>query len=269
MKILIIKAFISIFIVIGLVLISEKNPKIGGLLAGLPLGIGILMFFYALEQGTTFAIIGIPYAIAGLTGSLAFSIGFYIGGRLFLQNKMINTATSIFCAMLGFFISGFLISLINITLTMGIGIFLLGMILSLLLFTTVPENMEIEIQKYSFFTLVFRALFVTVIVLAFTSAAKIVGSKWAGIIASFPTMLCPVLIILAYNYKDAIYPTVLKHFSYSITSLLVYYLLILILYPKYGIYSGTIFAYLICFMFVYALNAMGKYKGTKTERGQP
>ncbi len=268
MKLIAIKTLVSIFVVIGIVFISERRPKIGGLLAGLPLGVGILMFFYAFEQSAAFAITGIPYAIAGLTSTLAFGIGFYLGGKLFLQNNTLHTATSMFFGILAFFISGFLISLAKINLTIGISIFLVGMILSLLFFTAVPESKKIKFQKYTFSVLVFRALFVTAVVLVITGAAKIIGSKWAGIMASFPTMLCPVLIILAYNYKDKLYPNVLKHFSYSITTLVVYYLSILMLYPQFGIYSGTFFAYLICFMYLYALSTIGKIKEVKTKNSQ-
>lgn len=268
MELIFIKIFVSIFVVIGIVFISERNPKIGGLLVGLPLGVGIVMFFYALEQGTAFAITGIPYAIAGLTSSLAFSMSFYLGGKLFLQNRTCNIALSIFFGLSGFFMSGFLISLVNINLTKGIGIFLVGMILSLLFFTTVPESKKNKLRKHTFSALAFRTLFVTAVVLAITGAANLFGSQWAGIMASFPTMLCPVLILLAYNYKDEIYPKVLKHFSYSITTLVVYYLLILMLYPKYGIYRGTFFAYLICFIYLYTLHTIGKIIEAKAKHGE-
>lgn len=268
MELIFIKILVSIIVVIGIVFISERSPKIGGLLAGLPLGVGILMFFYALEHGTTFTITGIPYAIAGLTSSLVFGMSFYLGGKLFPQNKTLHTSASVFCGILGFFISGFLISLVTINLTIGLGIFLIGMILSILFFNTVSESKKVKLQKNTFSALLFRTLLVTAVVLTITGTAKILGFKWAGIMASFPTMLCPVLIILAYNYKDELYPNVLKHFSYSITTLVVYYLLILMLYPKYGIYSGTFIAYLICFMYLYTLNRIGLFIETKTKNGQ-
>lgn len=261
----IIKIAISIIAVTGIVFISERNSKIGGLVTGLPVGVGILMFFYALEQDTTFAISGIPYGIAGLTSTLAFGVGFYLGGKLFQQNKFLHAASSTCCGISVFFVSGFMISLVNINLPTGIGIFLVGMLLSLLFFTVVAKNRKIQPQQYSLAILVFRALFVASAVIVITGAAAVLGPKWAGIMASFPSTLCPVLIILAYNYNDEIYPNLLKHFSYGISNLVVYYISILLLYPAYGIYSGTFFAYLICLVYLYALNTIGKIVVSKRD----
>jgi len=56
MTLIIIKRFISIAMVLGLFFVSEKSPKLGGLLSGLPLSVGIVMFFYAYQEGVAFSV---------------------------------------------------------------------------------------------------------------------------------------------------------------------------------------------------------------------
>lgn len=254
MPLIIIKILVSIFFVLGLVFVSERSPKIGGLLIGLPLGAGILIFFYGLEQSIDFVTQSIPYAIAGLISTLAFGVGFYLGGKFFLKKPILHVLSALFGGLAGFLGIGFLLSLLKIDLFTGILIFLLGMVFAIIFFRHVPESKNAKPKKFTLSTLIFRALFVVAIVLAITGTAQIIGVKWAGIMASFPTNICPLLIILAYTYKNEIYPSVLKHFSYSVTTLLVFYLSVLWLFPRLGIYYGILAVYLICFSYLYLLS---------------
>jgi hypothetical protein len=93
---IILKTVVSILAVLGLVYISEKNPKIGGLLAGLPLGTGIVIFFYGIEQGPHFVMQSIPYGISGLVSSLSFIIGFYKRGKYFIKQPVLHVTSALF-----------------------------------------------------------------------------------------------------------------------------------------------------------------------------
>jgi hypothetical protein len=112
--------------------------------------------------------------------------------------------------------------------------------------------------KNGFAALAFRAVFATVVILSITGLSSVVGEKWGGILASFPTMIGSLLIILVYGSKNGIYPNVLKHFSYGISILALYYLLILWLYPSIGLGFGTLLAYMICVFYLYLLSQAGR-----------
>lgn len=254
MPLIILKTTISIAVVLVLIFISERSPKSGGLLAGLPIVTSIMIFFYGIEQGTNFVIQGIPYGISGLVSTLSFAIGFYLGGKYFINRPLIHVTTAFISGLFMFFAAGYLISLFNINLSISLIIFAIGTTLAIFFFKHIPIDKKLIPKKLTISTILFRSLFVTATVLIITGTAKIIGAEWAGIMASFPTGLCPLLIILAYSYKNEVYPTVLRNFSYSITTLVVFYLLVLWLFPKMGVYYGTLISYIICFVYLYFLS---------------
>ena len=258
MTLILIKALVSVCAVTGIVFIAERNPRIGGLLTGLPLGAGIVLFFYAFEQGPHFVVDSIPYGIAGLSATLAFAAGFFLGGRLFPHHRLLHPTAAAACGLAAFFLMGFFISRLRIDLPTAIVLVVAGMLLSLLLFTTVAAKKVVTREKFTFPVLIFRLLFVTTAILVITGSASFFGQKWAGVMASFPSTLCPVLIVLAYSHSDKVYPNYLRHFSYGITTLVVYYIQVLILYPRVGIYSGTACAYLTCLLYLYLLSKLAK-----------
>jgi hypothetical protein len=96
------------------------------------------------------------------------------------------------------------------------------------------------------------------LILGVTTSASMIGPEWAGILASFPAMTGSVIIILWYSYKDALYQNVLKHFSYSISILALYELLVMWLYPSIGITLGTLLAYAICLVYLLMLRTFYK-----------
>ena len=257
MTLIAIKIFISIAMVLGLVFVSEKSPKLGGLLSGLPLSVGIVMFFYAYQEGVAFSVHVVPYGIAGLASMLAFGVGFHLGAKLFFNYRFLNTLSATVSGLLAYSFVGFLLTLFQINLIIAIMIFLFSMPIAIIFFHNVPKVSGAVTLKNGFAALAFRAVFATVVILSITGMSSILGEKWGGILASFPTMIGSVLIILVYSTKNGIYPNVLKHFSYGISILALYYLLVLWLYPSIGLGFGTLLAYMICFIYLYLLSQIG------------
>jgi hypothetical protein len=256
MYLIIIKVLVSILAVLALFFVSERSPKLGGILAGIPLGTGIMVFFFGIEQGAPFVMQGIPYSITALVSMLFFTIGFYIGGKYFLNHPILHVISALFIGLLCFFFTSATISLFKINLITSLIIFTLGAIMTVLFFNSLSMKKKSIPKKPTISIVLFRALFITVIVLLITGIASQIGSHWAGMMASFPTALCPVLIILAYSYKNTLYPTVLKSFSYSITTLAIFYLLVYATYPLIGVYYGTLLTYIVCLVYMYGLNKL-------------
>lgn len=263
MQLIIIKIIVSVLIVLGLIFISERNSKLGGLIVGLPLGTGIMVFFYGIEQGVDFVIKAVPYGIAGMVSTIFFGMGFYIGGRLFKQYRLLNVFTSYITGLIIYLLSSLALSTININLLISMVIFFVGFLIAILFYRHVPEGQKVKVNKFSFGVLLFRILFVVAIVLTITELANIIGAKWAGIIASYPTTLSPVLIILAYSYKNEVYPVLLKHLSYSFSTIAFFYLLVLWIFPYTGVELGTLISYIICFGYLYLLSKLNFYKFIK------
>ncbi|API86828.1 MFS transporter [Francisella uliginis] len=263
MILIIIKLAISIIMVLGLIYISEKNPRLGGLCSGLPLSVGIFTYFYAKENGLHFLMISMPYAMAGFANALIYTIGFYLGSKLFTEQRYLNTISAVVLGAIVYFISGYFITLLHLNLLSGFIIFIISMIVCIFFFKgvaetkTIKEKIKLKPTSKIKITL-FRIILVSSLVLLITGVSKSVGYAWAGIFSSFPVMLMSVATVLIFTYKDELFPRVLKHFSYGISILVIYDLLIFWLYPIIGINLGTVVAYIICFIYLVFLNKLNR-----------
>lgn len=248
------KILISITTVLGLVFISERvSPKWGGLLAGLPLGTGIFIFFYSIEQGIEFTRDGIPFGIASLAGSMALNMGFYLGAKI-SQQKFWHIFSASFFGIAAFFIVSFVISQFKISLLTGIILFLIATALSILFFRHVEEHKGHTPAKVTLELILFRCIFIVTLVLTITTIAAKIGPEWSGIFASFPVNGFPLYFILAFHYGDKLYPVVFKHLSYSFSNLCLFYLLVFWLFPILGVYWGILASYSLCFGYLFLLS---------------
>ncbi|MEY8673585.1 MFS transporter [Francisella philomiragia] len=263
MLLIVIKIILSALMVLGLIYISEKSPRLGGLFSGLPLSVGLFTYFYARENGLQFLIDSMPYALVGFASMLLFTIGFYFGSKLFSNQRFINTISALGIGFIAYFTSAYIFTKFNITLSLGLIIFIITMILTIIFFKiVVKENSAIENIKLEpvniFKVIAFRIFLVASFVLLITGIANIVGHEWAGIFSSFPVMLTSVIAVLIFRYRNLLFPGVLKHFSYGVSILLIYDLLIYWLYPIIGINWGTVAAYIVCFVYLSLLNKLNQ-----------
>ncbi|QWU98567.1 MFS transporter [Francisella salimarina] len=263
MLLITIKIILSALMVLGLIYISEKSPRLGGLFSGLPLSVGLFTYFYARENGLQFLIDSMPYAFAGFCCTLLFTIGFYLGGKLFLNNRYFNTLSALFVGFVIYFISGYILTKFSINIFSGFMIFLVAMFITILFFRRVADNKHTKVAvklkpANKLIVITFRIILVASLVLVITGVSRIVGHEWAGIFSSFPVMLTSVTTVLIFTYKDQLFPGVLKHFSYGVSILLIYDLLIYWLYPIMGINWGTLAAYIVCFIYLSLLNKLNQ-----------
>ncbi|APC96362.1 MFS transporter [Francisella frigiditurris] len=263
MMLIAIKIILSVLMVLGLIYISEKSPRLGGLCSGLPLSVGVFTYFYARENGLQFLIDSMPYALAGFTSTLIFTMGFYLGGKLFINQRFLNTISALVVGFVVYFISGYGITSLHLNLLSGFIIFLFSMIVSIFFFRHVPDNKRItgktKLKPTNKIMIIsFRVTLVSSLVLLITGVSRSVGHEWAGVFSSFPVMLTSVTTVLIFSYKDQLYPGVLKHFSYGVSILIIYDLLIYWLYPILGINFGTVIAYIICFFYLALLNKLNQ-----------
>ena len=85
-----------------------------------------------------------------------------------------------------------------------------------------------------------RAFLAGFIILAIIATAKLVGSRWAGLLSAFPSTLFPLILIVNLTYDKAHVHTVIKNFPQGLGSLITYLLCVSIVYPVNGIYIGTV-----------------------------
>ena len=232
--------------VVSLSLIAEySSPRFAGIVAGYPLGGAISLFFIGLEQGTDFAANSAVYTVIGLAATQAFVLGYYKVSALLIN---INKKTNIVAASLGGLAAYLMVisalKLLPVNLTTAVVFALISIVFYNYLFKNIP-NIKIKNRiKLNPKMLAARAFTAAAIILIVTGSAKLVGPKWAGLLAAFPITLFPLLVIVHVAYQTEHAHTIIKNVPRGLISLTIYAALVSLTYPELGIYQGTLIAYI-------------------------
>lgn len=259
MELVFIKLATSIFIVVTLTEISKRiNPKLAGVLMGLPLGTGLSVYFVASKEGVIYITDGIPWAIAGLTSSLLFCLGYLLIARLVREVRLSVMSASVF-AISAFISSGFILVNTSLSTAFGVIIFLAGYFTNISLIKRLNiEAGKMTIKELTLFSVFTRGAIVGLIVLAITGLASTLGSKWAGVLTSFPSALYALILILHIEDGDRLYPSVIVGFASGVCALAVFFLLCLWLLPLLGLSWGFGLALVFSSLFLTAFGFISK-----------
>jgi len=127
--------------------------------------------------------------------------------------------------------------------------------LNILILKKIKVNQIIKKNKKNSITkLLIRGLMAGITISILTEIASIAGSRWAGILSSFPSTLFALLVVLHFEEQKKLYPSVIYGFSFSVSTLLVFYISCWYLLPKLGLNLGFILIYLISVSYLFLLN---------------
>lgn len=266
MNLAIIKLFISLAIVISLAEISKRtNPKTAGIIAGLPLGTGISIYFVTLEQGVQFTMRGLPWGIAGLSGSLLFCLVYLLVSKVqFTPLKIVKVISSSIAGIVVFLLIGYLFNGIRLNIMNASLLFVVFFLANLWLINKLVKGVNQSTPSRSTFKQVLgRGVVVGSVLLLITTISPWVGSKWANVLSSFPSTLFPLLLILHYEDENKRFPHVIHGFSTGIITLFVFYWSYRFFVPLLGLNMGYLMVYGVCGLYLFLLQLI---KGRLKER---
>ena len=166
------------------------GPAIGGLIAGLPLTAAPISVFLAFEQGKSFAAEAAVSALLGYAGVGAFCIAY----RLTLPGSRPWSAGII--GIVAFLVASFFLSFLTVdALTAAIiAIVLLALVLAMIkrLSATIP------VPSPAWWDMPLRMIIATVMVLAITGGAHLLGPEWSGLLSPFP-VFTSVMTVFAHQ----------------------------------------------------------------------
>lgn len=218
MNLLLAKIFVSVFVVLGLSWIAEHvNPRIAGILSGMPLGAVLVLFFVGIELGPQFAAESALYAIPSLVGTITFAIGYYWGTLSDSRySPLISTVVGVVC----FFVMVSILSLIEFNLVTGACLSLVALGGVGIAFHSHETN-KIQVKiRMTFLRMVFRSAMAAVFVVAITMLADVIGSQWSGLLIGFPMMFLPFLLIIHITYSGGQVRTIIRSFPLGLVSLI-------------------------------------------------
>ena len=242
----VIKVLVSILVVVLLSLIAElASPRIAGIASGYPLGAAISLYFIGLENGAGFAAQSALFTAAGLSATVAFAGGYVLGIRLAQgRGRLPSLALSTLTGIAAYTVAVWALSGVPINWVSAPLIAITSMILAAWIFLTIPNVKIRQRIRLGLAVTLIRATFAAMVILAITTAARVVGPHWAGLLSAFPITMLPLLAIIQFTYQPDHVRTIIKNVPRGLGSLLVYAMVVAASYPGMGIAWGTLLGYL-------------------------
>ena len=242
---------VTILFVLILSLLAEYvNPKVSGIISGIPTGTAIILFFYALEQGTDFAS---QSSLFNLVGMLSMQVFIYLYFRASIRNGKMNIFFSSLIATMGYLIIIFLLKQVQFNLVTALIIPLISIPLFTYLFKKIDNTTIKNKVKLGPKILFVRAIVASLVILLVTSIAQLVGPKWAGLFSAFPTTLFPLILIIHDAYGKEHVHTIIKNVPKGQWSMVLYVISVFFLYPLLGVYLGTLISYSLVTLYLFVL----------------
>ena len=231
----------SAAVVILITVIAEKfGTKTGGILGTLPTTIIIAYVFIALNKGVEFASISVSVVPAEIGINLVF---------LFIISVLIGR--SIYLAFAGAFtiwiIASFVLWYVNLeNVYIAVAIFFISMIGTFLVLEKMNKIKSISKKSvhYTFKKITFRGILAG-LVITITVLLSNVGAVLSGIFSVFPAIITSTMIICYYEHGPKFASGMAKSMIFGSSSVMSYAALIHFTYPEYGIFVGSIIAYLV------------------------
>ncbi len=245
------KTLITILFVLLLSLIAEYiNPKISGIISGIPTGTALILFFYGLEQGPEFAS---ESSLFNLVGMLSMQVFIFIYLKISTNNTRTNMLISSLVAIIGYVIIILFLKQFQFNLITALIIPIISIPLFNYLFEKINNTVIKDRIKLSTKVLFVRAILASIVIISVTSIAHLIGPEWAGLFSAFPTTLFPLILIVHNTYGREHVHTIIKNVPKGQWCIVIYIISIFFLYPSLGIYVGTLIAFFLVTFYLVAL----------------
>ncbi|MFO7764862.1 MAG: hypothetical protein R6V33_00365 [Pelovirga sp.] len=255
------KIIVTLVMILLLAAIAEYvNPKIAGILSGYPIGSAIVLYFYGLEYGLEFASLSALYNLAGLLPSLVFALAY-----LFLLRRRpdIPVIAATVIALLLYLGCAGLIGLAHLPPVATIILSAGGLLVSSYLVQSRSELATAPKLPFRLRVVAFRIIIAATLVITITALAGQIGSYWAGILSAFPLILMPLALIIHLHFGAACARSLLSHFPLGLWSVFCYSLTLSVVYPRFGLYAGTLIGFGAATIVLLLLNSGGLLRWAK------
>jgi uncharacterized membrane protein (GlpM family) len=242
---ILIKILITITVVTVLSVVAERaGPRMAGILAGYPAGSAISLFFIGLEIGPQFAGRSAIYNVAGLAALMCFLLTYYlVSARLRNFNFWFAAAGAGAAAIFIFLLTAYLLFSLHLDPWAGMLPTFLAIPLFHWLFQRISNTTITNRTPLGPRVLLFRAAVSALVVIAVTGTAHLVGPEWAGLLTAFPATIFPLILIVHRTHGPGQAHTVIKNVPLGLWALVIYSLTVSFVYPRFGIYLGTLLAF--------------------------
>lgn len=234
---ILVKLAVTLAAVLGLSAVAERvSPRLAGILAGFPHGIAIVLFFIAWEQGAAFGRVAAIAAIGGLSANaiLALVYAALCRGRGWGAAALAGAGG----------VAAFLVAagaLRAVSPGPALAVTITGTVLAgaWWLLRRIADVKIAGKPRIGWREGAFRAAIAAGSVLFITGIAGAVGPQWSGLLAGFPVVTFPLLLIIHARHGRAPVATMVKNYPVGLTTLIVYTLAVAAGFEALGAGWGT------------------------------
>ncbi len=264
---LILKIFIAAVIVIGLAELAERtSTKMAGLLAGLPVGSALVLFFYGLDFGAEFVDKVSPYNLLGLSASLSFVLMYYIGSTM---SKKYSLALGLSLGLFSYLLVAYLLSTLHVANALLPALILMSLILfTHLYFSKIKEVSATKKTKPSLLQILGRGSIAVFFVVVANFSPQFFSDEMAGILSSFPSTILPFLLILHLSQGKDMVHSVIKFLPLGYVGVMIYSSVVGSLYIDFGVYWGTLLSLVIATGYLVAILSLISYKTKRQKQAE-
>ena len=229
LKLTIVPLFIALVTLAG----KKWGAQLAGLLGGLPIVAGPIVIFLALEQGRAFGVVASTSAIVSVVALLAFGLAY---SWLSLSKSWPVTYA---LSLLVWLATAFLLAQLTLTPFFAVILALIAIVLTPVL---LPKVSFEPTGSSNLKDLPLRLISGTVLTLAVTQSAQLLGGNWSGILAVFP-VIGSVLAIFTHRSQGAAAVTQLyRGMVKGLCSLSLFFLILTITWQSHGFWWPVIIA---------------------------
>lgn len=195
MEVLLLKFSLTPLLIAAATLAARRwGPVVGGWLAGLPLTSGPISVFLAVEQGGVFASHAAVGSILGVVAAVVFCVSYALSAHRF------GWRGSIFCSFVAYVPTVFLLSRFEFSLPAAALAAFLILLAGMLVIHSGQGKIVAAVPPW--WDLPMRMMVATLLLLAVTTAAHLLGPQMSGILAPFPIMTCVMAIFSHAQYGE-------------------------------------------------------------------
>ena len=235
------KLILVVTAVLGLSLLAEySGPRLTGFLSAYPTGTALTLFFYGVEHGAPFAAHSALYSLAGLAAMQALLYGYYRAARAVPRFPI---AAGCLGAALGY---AAVILPLHALAPAPFTALLIGaasIVLFLCLFRDAADTAAPRRARPTLTALLARAVFAAALFILITGLAGWVGPAWAGLFAAFPVTVFPLMLIVHTSHGTTPALALIEQVPRGLGAVLAYSGAVFLLYPRDGVYFGTLWAF--------------------------
>ena len=240
MQLWMMKIMVTAGLVLGLSCLAEKTgPRWAGVIAGYPLGTAIVLGFYGVEFGTSFASEAALAALPGLVASQALTAG-YLAGMQWSRPTVLGLLPPLALASAAYCLVALGLQLVPWTFFTALIFTVAGTYGFVRAFRHIQDSGVLAARPLTPFAIFLRAAGASALVLAITGLAAVLPARLSGILAPFPTTLLPTMVIVHLSYGPDPVRTMIRFFPTGLGALVFYLTVVHALFVPLGVGPATV-----------------------------